>query len=49
MYRNAIKYKNTWLAPGSYAKQLHDEKKFEALDKHLKELDVAFRKLSGLK
>lgn len=49
MYRNAVKYKDTWLAPGSYAKQLYDEKKYAALDKHLKELDDAFRKLSGLK
>ena len=49
MYRDAVKYKDTWLAPGSHAKQLHDEKKFSDLDKHLKELDVAFRKLSGLK
>lgn len=49
MYRNAVKYKDIWLAPGSHAKQLYDEKKFAALDKHLKELDIAYRKLSGLK
>lgn len=49
MYRNAVKYKDIWLAPGSYSKQLFDEKKFAELDKHLKELDAAYRKLTGLK
>lgn len=38
MYRNAIKYKGLWLAPGSRAHQLHEEKKFEELDKHIKEV-----------
>lgn len=49
MYRDAVKYKDTWLAPGSEAMELFKAKKFELLDKHLKALDEAFRKLSGLK
>lgn len=49
MYRNAVKYKGIWLAPGSYSLELYKEKKFGLLDKHLKELDIAYRKLSGLK
>lgn len=48
MYREAVKYKDTWLAPGSEAMRLYQLKAFHALDKHLKELDAAYRKLSGL-
>lgn len=49
MYRDAVKYKDTWLAPGSEAMELFKAKKFAALDKHLKGLDEAYRKLTGLK
>lgn len=49
MYRNAVKYKGVWLAPGSHSKELFDEKKFDVLDKHLKAQDVAYRKESGIK
>lgn len=45
MYRNAIHYKGTWLAPGSQAFQLHQDKKFKELDQHLKALDEKERKL----
>ena len=47
MYKNAIKYKDEWIAPGSYAMQLYQEKKWQALDKHLAELDKAYKKLEG--
>lgn len=49
MYLKAIKYKDIWLAPGSYSMELFESKKFQELDAHLKELDIAYRKLSGLK
>lgn len=48
MYRNAVKYKeHGWLAPGSHAMELYQAKKFEELDKHLKQLDIDKRKLEG--
>lgn len=49
MYLNAVKYKGVWLAPGSDAIELHLMKDFTKLDKHLKELDDAKRKLEGRK
>ena len=47
MYRSAVKYKDGWLAPGSHALELYEAKKFAELDKHLAELDKAWRKLEG--
>lgn len=47
MYRNAVKYKGEWLAPGSYALELLQAKKFKELDQHLAELDKQFKKLEG--
>lgn len=50
MYIKAIKYKDIWrLAPGSEAHQLHADKKFDALDKLLKQCSDAKRKLEGIK
>lgn len=45
MYRNAIQYRGTWLAPGSTAHQLHTDKKFKELDQHLKALDEKEKRL----
>ena len=45
MYRNAIQYKGTWLAPGSRAHQLHTDKKFKELDQLMKEVAERDRKL----
>lgn len=45
MPRDAVKYKGDWLAPGSTAFQLHQDKKFVELDQHLKALDIAARAL----
>lgn len=36
MYRTAINYKGLWLAPGSKALQLYQDKKFKELDAHIK-------------
>ena len=47
MYRNAVKYADTWLAPGSYAMELHQKKEFIELNKHLDYLDREWRKLEG--
>ncbi|WBW49005.1 DUF1776 domain-containing protein [Pseudomonas phage vB_PaeS_B8] len=47
MIRGAIKYKGTWLAPGSEAFQLYQDKKLDKLDKHLTKLDKEFKKLEG--
>lgn len=47
MYRAAINYKGYWLAPGSVAHRLHQDKKLGELDKHIKALDVAERQLLG--
>lgn len=47
MYRNAAKYKDIWLAPGSYAMELYQAKKMQELDKHLAELDKQWKKLEG--
>lgn len=45
MYRNAVQYKGIWLAPGSRAFQLHQEKKFKELDIHMKEVDEREKRL----
>lgn len=49
MYRNAIKYKDLWLAPGSEAFRLHQEKKLKQLDEHLKDVNKRHNKLLGIK
>lgn len=45
MYTKAIKYKDWWLAPGSTAFHLHEEKKTQELDKHLKDVQNNYHKL----
>lgn len=47
MYRNAVKYKDTWLAPGSEAMVLYQAKKWKELDKHLAALDKVWKKMEG--
>lgn len=47
MYRNAVKYADTWLAPGSQAMELYQKKEFIELNKHLDYLDREWRKLEG--
>lgn len=47
MYRKAVLYKGVWLAPGSDALAMYQLGKFKDLDKHLAELDKAWRKLEG--
>jgi hypothetical protein len=49
MYKNAVPYKGTMLAPGSRAFELYhskDPKAKQELDKHLKELDANYAKLT---
>lgn len=43
--KNAVLYKGVWLAKTSMAYALYDAKSFEALDKHLKQLDQNEREL----
>ena len=45
MYSKAIKYKDWWLSPGSIAFHLHEEKKSQELDKHLKDVQNNYHKL----
>ena len=45
MYVKAVKYKDGWLAPGSRAYELYQERKFKELDQHLKEVEERARKL----
>lgn len=40
VYRGAVQYKGVWLAPGSHAFQLYQDKKFKELDQHNKALYV---------
>lgn len=47
MYRDAVKYKDTWLAPGSQCLELFKAKKYKELDALLKELDAKWRRLEG--
>ena len=47
MYTKAIKHKDWWLAPGSTAFHLHEEKKTQELDKHLKDVQNTYHKLIG--
>jgi hypothetical protein len=45
MYKSAVKYYSTWLAPASRALELYHAKKFKELDAHLKDLDKKERNL----
>ena len=45
MVKGAVFYRGSWLAPGSLALELHANRKFPELDKHLKELDQKERDL----
>lgn len=47
MHIKAVKYRDTYLAPGSDAYLLHQERKFKELDQHLKQLDLAAKSLEG--
>lgn len=51
MYRNAVKYKDVWLAPGSEGYELYKErekgKNQEKLDKLIKECSDRKRKMEG--
>lgn len=47
MYRNAVKYADTWLAPGSEAMKLYNEKEFIRLNQLLDYVDREWRKLEG--
>lgn len=50
MYRNAIWCNgHGYIAPGSHAMELYQAKKFAELEKHLAEVDKAFKKLEGTK
>lgn len=49
MYLNAVKYKNHgYIAPGSLAMELYQAKKWSELDKHMAELDKAYKKAGGV-
>lgn len=45
MYAKAVKYRDTWLAPGSDAMKMHEAGQFQALDQHLKQLEKKERAL----
>ncbi len=45
MKKQAVKYKDTWLMPGSKAWGLYMDDNLPALDKHLKQLDQNEREL----
>ncbi len=53
MYRNAVKYKDVWLAPGSEGYELYKErekgKNQKLLDDLVKKCDNDKRKLEGMK
>lgn len=44
--RNAVFYKGTWLMKGSKAYELYQLGEFSALDKHLKELDATYKRVT---
>ena len=46
VYRGAVQYKGVWLAPGSHAFQLYQDKKFKELDQLMKEVAERDRKLT---
>lgn len=43
--KNAVLYKNVWLARNSLAWELYMNENYPALDKHLKQLDTNEREL----
>lgn len=47
MYRDAVKYKDSWLAPGSQCLELYKAKKFKELDALMKKTHAAWLKLEG--
>ena len=47
MPKNAIKYKDGYLMPGSHAHKLHTEGKMKELEKHMDAIIKAARKLEG--
>lgn len=47
MYKNAVKYRDVWLAPASKGMELYHDKKFKELDSLLKELDRKDREQLG--
>ncbi|UAV89892.1 hypothetical protein REC_22 [Pseudomonas phage REC] len=49
MYRDAVYYKGSWLAPGSQCLELYKAKKFKELDALMKETHAAWLKLEGRK
>lgn len=49
MYAKAVEYKGGWIAPGSHAMELYQDKKWKLLDEHLKKLDQEYAKLTGVK
>ena len=47
MHVKAVKYRDTYLAPGSDALALYEKKEFKMLDQHLKLLDANEKALLG--
>ena len=45
MYLKAVNYKGMWLAPGSHAFALYEERRFSELQEHLKQVKHAAKKL----
>ena len=45
MYLKAINYKGMWLAPGSHAYKLYEERRFSELQEHLKQVNENEKKL----
>jgi len=49
MYRTAVKYHSTWLAPGSKGLEMYNAKQIKELDAHLKEMARKEQKLLDTK
>lgn len=47
MYLKAINYKGDWLAPGSHAYKLYEERRFNELQEHLKQVKETAKKLEA--
>ena len=45
MYLKAVNYKGMWLAPGSRAFALYEERRFSELQEHLKQVNENEKKL----
>lgn len=43
--KNAIKYQNVWLMPGSHAHKLHSEGEMKELAAHMRQLDAKDKQL----